>query len=109
VTAIAGHDEDTMPTTRLRRSLTIPIAVAAGLSAAVLAPVRSHAQAAACNWYADTALRQQQRNEQGKFGLNGPEWNRNRNAHFTWCLTQAPRHWKAVARKRAHLLAACKH
>lgn len=98
-----------MPNTRSALRLTIAIAIAAGLSAIVLAPARARAQGAACNWYADTALMQQQRNEQGKCGLTGPEWNRSRNAHYTWCLTQQPAHWKAEARKREHLLATCKH
>ncbi|HWB46341.1 MAG TPA: hypothetical protein VG900_12935 [Hyphomicrobiaceae bacterium] len=98
-----------MPTMRLRSSLAMPLAAAAYTAAALLAPARPQAQASACNWYADMALKQQQRNEQGNCGLNGPEWNRNRNAHFTWCLTQPPQRWKAEARKREHLLAACKH
>ena len=66
------------------------------------------AQTANCNWYAETALKQQQRNEQGKCGFAGSEWSMNRQAHLTWCATQNPDRWKAEAQKREQMLAGCK-
>ena len=75
---------------------------------AIAAPVAASAQTANCNWYAETALKQQQRNEQGKCGFKGPEWSSNREAHVTWCATQNPDSWKAQAQKREQMLAGCK-
>ena len=80
------------------------------LLATVLALVTPHARAqmAACNWYADTAVSHQQRNEQGKCGFKGPSWSFDRAAHMTWCATQYPDRWKAEAQKREQMLAGCK-
>ena len=66
------------------------------------------AQTANCNWYADTALKQQQRNERGNCGFTGPEWSLSRQAHLAWCATQNPDRWKAAAQKREQMLANCK-
>ena len=66
------------------------------------------AQAASCNWYADMAIKQQQQNELRKCGFTGPEWNSNRQVHFTWCATQSPDSWKAQAQARERQLASCK-
>ena len=80
------------------------------LLATVLALVTPHARAqmAACNWYADTAVSHQQRNEQSKCGFKGPSWSFDRAAHMTWCATQYPDRWKAEAQKREQMLAGCK-
>jgi len=75
---------------------------------ALAASMSASAQTANCNWYADTALKQQQRNEQGKCGFSGPEWSMSRQTHLTWCATQNPDRWKAEAQKREQLLAGCK-
>jgi hypothetical protein len=75
---------------------------------AVAASAAASAQTANCTWYAETALKQQQRNEQGKCGFSGSEWSMNRQAHLTWCATQNPDRWKAEAQKREQLLAGCK-
>jgi hypothetical protein len=75
---------------------------------AATAPVPALAQAANCTWYADTALKQQQRNEQGKCGFTGPEWSSSRQSHLAWCATQPPDRWKAVAQKREQMLSGCK-
>jgi len=74
---------------------------AAGSSAAL-------AQAANCNWYADTALKQQQLNEHRKCGFQGSEWSSSKQAHLSWCATQPPDRWKAEAQKREQMLAGCK-
>ena len=93
-----------MPMTGARAAL----ALVAVLLLAVAAPVAARAQTANCTWYADTALKQQQRNEQGKCGFSGPEWSMSRQTHLTWCATQNPDRWKAEAQKREQLLAGCK-
>jgi hypothetical protein len=78
------------------------------LSVFIAASTIASAQGANCTWYADTALKQQQRNEQGKCGFAGPEWSLSRQTHLTWCATQNPDSWKAAAQKREQLLAGCK-
>ena len=78
------------------------------LSALAAASAGASAQAANCNWYADTALKQQRRNERAKCGFTGPEWGMNRQAHLVWCATQDPDRWKAEAQKREQMLAGCK-
>lgn len=60
-----------------------------------------------CDWYAKTALKQQQDNERLKCGFKGPEWNADLRAHMTWCAGVAPDAWKAQAQKRDQQLAAC--
>jgi hypothetical protein len=66
------------------------------------------AQSAECVWYADMALKQQQRNEHRKCGFKGPEWSSDRRAHLAWCAMQTPEHWKAEAQKRERMLGGCK-
>ena len=61
-----------------------------------------------CDWYAKTALLQQQQNEQKKCGFNGPAWSSDLKAHMTWCAAQAPDQWKSEAQKREQQLASCK-
>jgi hypothetical protein len=80
----------------------------AALSVASVLATAASAQTANCTWYAETALKQQQRNEQGKCGFSGSEWSMNRQTHLTWCATQNPDRWKAEAQKREQLLASCK-
>ena len=76
---------------------------------AVAAPTAALAQTANCTWYAETALKQQQRNEQGKCGFTGSEWSSSKQAHLTWCATQTPDRWKAAAQKREQMLVGCKN
>jgi hypothetical protein len=78
------------------------------VSTLVAASAPASAQSVNCAWYADTALKQQQRNEQGKCGFTGPEWSMSRQTHMTWCSTQNPDRWKAEAQKREQQLAGCK-
>jgi hypothetical protein len=77
-------------------------------AAPILAGSPAFAQTPNCGWYADTSLKQQQQNEQRKCGFEGAEWSTSRQAHLTWCATQPPDSWKAVARKREQMLAGCK-
>ena len=60
-----------------------------------------------CDWYAKTALKQQQENEQRKCGFNGPEWSLDLPAHINWCRGVAPDMWKKQAQQRDQQLAAC--
>jgi len=76
--------------------------------APIVATSPAAGQTADCTWYAATSLKQQQQNEQRKCGFEGPEWSGSRQAHLTWCATQPPDSWKAVARKREQMLAGCK-
>jgi hypothetical protein len=88
-----------------------PLAAFAFLAAAAIpatVPEDARAQSANCDWYAETALKQQQRNEHQKCGFSGPEWSLNRQAHLGWCATQTPDRWKAAAQKREQMLAGCK-
>jgi len=60
-----------------------------------------------CEWYARTAVRQQQENEQRKCGFKGDAWNTDLKAHLTWCATVTPDTWRKSAQKRDQDLAAC--
>jgi hypothetical protein len=60
-----------------------------------------------CDWYAKTALRQQQDNEQRKCGFTGDGWSSDLRGHLTWCLAN-PDKWKSEAQRREQLLASCK-
>jgi hypothetical protein len=87
--------------------MTKTVAALVLLSALAAAPpVRG--QSANCDWYADTSLKQQQRNEQGKCGFTGPEWSSSKQSHLAWCANQPPDRWKAAAQKREQMLSGCK-
>jgi hypothetical protein len=60
-----------------------------------------------CEWYAKTAVRQQQINEDKKCGLKGDAWHRDLAAHLKWCTGVAPELWKSEAQKRNQQLEAC--
>ena len=81
------------------------LAVTAGLGL-TLAASAAHAQAN-CEWYAKTALKQQQDNERMKCGLKGEAWNADLKAHAAWCSSVSPDAWKEQAKKRDQDLAAC--
>ena len=66
----------------------------------------AHAQAN-CEWYAKTALKQQQDNERLKCGFQGEAWHTDIKAHAVWCQSVAPDAWKEQAKKRDRELAAC--
>ena len=87
-----------------------PLAACALLAAAAIVGVSGavRAQSANCDWYAETSLKQQQRNEHQKCGFTGPEWSLSRQTHLGWCATQTPDRWKAAAQKREQMLAGCK-
>lgn len=90
-----------MNTTRRIAALTLLAALTgAGLSGA------AHAQAT-CDWYAKTALKQQQDNERMKCGFKGDAWNADLKGHAVWCAGVAPDVWKEQAKKRDQELIAC--
>jgi hypothetical protein len=68
----------------------------------------SLAQQATCDWYAKTALRQQQDNEQRKCGFSGPGWSSDMKAHMSWCAVNSPDNWKSEAQRREQQLSTCK-
>jgi len=93
-----------MPTPKIFAALT----GSAFLMSSMAISEGASAQSAQCVWYADMALKQQQRNEHKGCGFKGPEWSYDRQAHLTWCATQSPDIWKAQAQKREKMLAGCK-
>lgn len=60
-----------------------------------------------CDWYAKTALKQQQENEQRKCGLAGPSWTSDLKGHLAWCAAN-PDQFRTEAQRRDQQLAACK-
>jgi hypothetical protein len=88
-------------TTLLIRA-TLGVAVAVGVMAS---PASANAQAN-CDWYAKTALKQQQENEQRKCGFTGPNWTNDLKAHMAWC-TANPDQFRAEAQRRDQQLATC--
>ena len=62
---------------------------------------------ASCDWYAKTALKQQQDNERMKCGFTGEAWNADLKAHGTWCQSVPPDTWKEQAKKRDQDLTTC--
>lgn len=79
-------------------------AMAAG--ALAFAPSAASAQAN-CDWYAATAIKQQQKNEKGKCGFSGSGWSSNLRSHVSWCNSVSPDQWKQAAQQREQQLASC--
>jgi hypothetical protein len=78
------------------------VALGAQLASAGVAAAQSN-----CQWYAATALKQQQQNEAQKCGFTGPEWHGEMGKHLAWCGSVPPNMWKESAQKRDQMLAAC--
>jgi hypothetical protein len=78
----------------------------AGLAAVVALGDDARAQGS-CDWYAKTALKQQQDNERLKCGFRGPEWSANLADHMRWCGSVAPDVWRVQAQRRDAQLAQC--
>jgi hypothetical protein len=87
----------------IKRFTILTVAVAMGVAGLVTA---AHAQQS-CDWYAKTALQQQQENEQKKCGFTGPAWNSDLKSHQAWCASQPPDAWRSEAQKRAKQLEGC--
>lgn len=65
------------------------------------------AQAATCDWYANTALQQQKINIERKCGFKGESWSFDRNSHIVWCQSVAPHEWRRQAQFREQELTKC--
>jgi hypothetical protein len=89
---------------RFRVALIAAGAVCGALVAA--APGRAN-MAANCDWYAKTALKQQQENEQRKCGFTGNGWSSDLRSHAAWCAAH-PDQWKSEAQRREQQLGTCK-
>lgn len=77
----------------------------------VLASATAYAQSAAaqsnCDWYAKTALRQQQENEQKRCNFKGDGWGSDLRSHVSWCMAN-PDQWKSEAQRREQMLSGCR-
>jgi hypothetical protein len=73
----------------------------------VFASTASANSEANCDWYAKTALKQQQENEQKKCGFTGPNWTSELKAHMAWCIAN-PDQFRSEAQRRDQQLATCK-
>jgi hypothetical protein len=60
-----------------------------------------------CEWYAKTAVRQQQINETLNCKFVGEAWHKDLAAHRKWCAGVPPDLWKAQAKQRSQQLSAC--
>ena len=89
--------------TSQRRMLLTTLFASLALGQAVL-PVAAQAN---CDWYAKTALKQQQDNERLKCGFKGLAWTTDLKAHQAWCASVSPDEWKKEAQKRDQDLASC--
>lgn len=65
------------------------------------------ALSSSCEWYATTSLKQQQRNERGRCGFTGSEWQGSLREHEQFCESSDPDVWKAAARAREEQLRTC--
>ena len=77
------------------------------LGAVASLPLMTAVAHADCNWYAQTALKQQQQNEQLKCGFVGPAWTSDMKAHLAWCGGVAPDKMKSEAQARDKQLQTC--
>lgn len=89
-----------------RRDTLAGIVTAALAGALVVVPHMAAAQAN-CEWYARTALRQQQLNEERKCGFKGEAWHADLKAHLAWCASVGPDVWKTQAQTRDQQLSQC--
>ena len=78
--------------------------VSVGLADLVSSPASAQSN---CQWYATTALKQQQDNERMKCGFSGPSWSSDLRAHNAWCASVPPELWRSEAHKRDQELASC--
>ncbi len=85
-----------------RTATLIAAAVAAQFALTAAAQAQSN-----CNWYAATALKQQQENERLKCGFSGVAWHADLGRHLTWCKGVSPDQWKSAAQERAAMLTEC--
>lgn len=81
--------------------------IAAAVVAAQLGLVATAQAQTTCQWYASTALKQQQDNERLKCGFEGLAWHADLGRHLEWCKGVSPDEWKTAAQEREKQLAEC--
>lgn len=86
------------------RAAMLALATVALATVALALPARAQAN---CQWYATTALKQQQDNERLKCGFKGLAWHTDLKAHLSWCASVPPEAWRSEAKKREQELSAC--
>lgn len=84
--------------------VTVMALAAAGIASLVATNASAQAN---CDWYAQTALRQQQDNVRLKCGFVGPAWTSDLKAHQAWCGGVAPDKAKSEAQIREQQIQAC--
>ena len=84
------------------KALIATAAIAAQLGLAATAQAQT-----TCQWYAATALKQQQDNERLKCGFTGLAWHADLGRHLEWCKGVSPDEWKTAAQEREQQLAEC--
>lgn len=94
--------KETMTVLTTRKTLIAAAAIAAQLGLAATAHAQNN-----CQWYAATALKQQQENERLKCGFTGEAWHADLGRHMQWCKGVAPDDWKTAAQEREQQLAEC--
>lgn len=101
-----GIEDTAMDMVRIRvgRAGIAAIALGVGLASAGSS---AFAQAATCDWYANTALQQQKVNVERKCGFKGDSWSFDRGSHILWCQSVAPDQWKRQAQFREQELVKC--
>ncbi len=77
-------------------------------AAGLIATVSAASADANCDWYAKTALRQAQENQQKRCGFAGPAWTSSFQDHMKWCATAGFDLLKSETQKRDQQLAGCK-
>lgn len=81
--------------------------IAMALVAAQFAVAAGAQAQSSCQWYAATALKQQQKNEQLKCNFEGVGWHADMGRHLQWCKGVSPDEWKTAAQERDQRLAEC--
>jgi hypothetical protein len=92
--------------TRSRTLSALSVALGAASVALALAPTDASAQAN-CQWYATTALKQQQENVRLACGFKGDAWSSDLREHTRWCASVSPDAWRNAAKDRDKQLADC--
>lgn len=103
---IANSDPEPRKETMTVHSTRIALIAAAALTAQLGLAATAHAQNN-CQWYAATALKQQQENERLKCGFTGDAWHADLGRHMQWCKNVSPDEWKSAAQEREQQLAKC--
>lgn len=85
----------------------VAVTMCVGAVAALALAATPAAAQSNCQWYAATALKQQQQNEKLGCKFTGPEWHTDLARHMAWCNRVPPELWRSSAQQRDQQLAAC--